>query len=73
MEEILLNILKDILENNALDKDVSLDNCDQWDSMAHLNLIIAIEGRFDLSIEPEDIEGLTSFIKIRDYIVAIRK
>jgi acyl carrier protein len=31
-----------------------------WDSMQHLNLILAIEERFNLQLEPEEIDQMKS-------------
>ncbi len=32
----------------------------RWDSMQHLNLILAIEERFNLQLEPEEIDQMKS-------------
>jgi len=29
-------------------------NCEQWDSLSHLNIVIAIEDVFEVSFEPEE-------------------
>ena len=68
MEDKLLQILKDTLENKNIDKRVSQENCDEWDSMAHLNIIIAIEDEFDISIEPDDIVTLLNFDELYQHI-----
>ena len=68
MEEKLLLIIRDILEDQSLDENVSQSNCDDWDSMAHLNIIIAVEEGFDISIEPDDIAEIKSFIDFKQYL-----
>lgn len=68
MEEELLTIIRDILENQSLDENVSQENCDDWDSMAHLNIIIAVEEEFDISIEPEDITEIKSFADLKQHL-----
>ena len=73
MEEKLLQILKDTLENENINQNVSQKNCDEWDSMAHLNIIIAIEDEFDVSIDPDDIVTLSSFDDICKYINKTKK
>jgi acyl carrier protein len=35
----------------------------EWDSVAHMILITAIEGRFDLMLDTDDILGMSSFGK----------
>jgi acyl carrier protein len=39
-----------------------------WDSVAHLNLIFALEAEFGIQFEAEDIPDLVSFQVIRDKI-----
>jgi acyl carrier protein len=38
----------------------SPDTIESWDSLQHLNLILALEQSFDLEFEPEEIERMTS-------------
>jgi acyl carrier protein len=68
MEEKLLLIIRGILENQSLDENVSQSNCDHWDSMAHLNIIIAVEEEFEISIEPDDITEIKSFSDFKEYL-----
>jgi acyl carrier protein len=36
----------------------SPETIENWDSMQHLNLVLAIEEKFGVQLEPEDIEGM---------------
>jgi acyl carrier protein len=47
--------------------EASPDTIESWDSLQHLNLILALEQRFGLEFEPEEIERMTSI----DAILAI--
>jgi len=38
----------------------SPDNVETWDSLQHLNLVLALEQEFDLQFTPEEIEQLLS-------------
>lgn len=38
----------------------SPETVDKWDSMQHLNLVLAIEEKFGVQLEPEDIEQMNS-------------
>lgn len=38
----------------------SPDTIESWDSLQHLNLILALEQSFGLEFEPEEIERMTS-------------
>ena len=59
---ILLGI--DIKENS----DVSMQNCETWDSMKHIEIITTIEDELGVSFEIEDIPNLTSVALILDKI-----
>jgi acyl carrier protein len=39
-----------------------------WDSMGHLNLMMALEQTFDITLEVEDFANLTSVPAILDYL-----
>ena len=39
-------------------------NCEMWDSLHHLNLVVELEMEFDVSFEPEEIGTMTSLKKI---------
>ena len=38
----------------------SPETIETWDSMQHLNLVLAIEEKFGVQLEPEDIEQMKS-------------
>jgi acyl carrier protein len=38
--------------------DSSPETIENWDSMQHLNLVLAIEEKFGVQLEPEDIEKM---------------
>lgn len=64
--EQLLQIFREVLETNDIDETVSQANCEAWDSIHHLNLIVAIEGAFNISLEPEEME------QMRDFVTALK-
>lgn len=40
----------------ALDlKDINMSSLSNWDSLAHLKIIIALEDEFDIEIEPDEV------------------
>lgn len=69
MEEKILNVLKAVLELNTIDKTTSTENCEAWDSMAQLNLIVELEAEFNVSFEPEEIAEMISFDAIKNMLV----
>ncbi|MBR6979104.1 MAG: acyl carrier protein [Prevotella sp.] len=64
MEEKILEILKETFELDDVDKNISQQNCEAWDSMGQLNLVADLEDAFDISIDPEDIGEMKSFTDI---------
>ncbi len=66
VKEILSKVLEiDIatIFDNATQKDIA-----KWDSLQHLNLIVEIEDKYDISIDPEDISEMLSIDKIIEII-----
>ena len=61
MEEKVLEILKSLFELETVDKTCSQTTCDKWDSMGQLNLVVELESEFDVTFEPEEIEGMKDF------------
>ena len=61
MEEKVLEILKMVFELDTVDKTCSQENCEKWDSMGQLNLVVELESEFDISIEPDEISEMKSF------------
>lgn len=69
MEEKILEVLKETFELDTVDKNISQQNCEAWDSMGQLNLVADLEDAFDVSLEPEEIGDMKCF----DDIVRILK
>ena len=69
MEERILEVLKNTFELETVDKTCSQENCEKWDSMGQLNLVVELETEFDVSLEPEEIGEMKCF----DDIVRILK
>jgi acyl carrier protein len=43
----------------------STDTVDQWDSVLHMNLIIALEEAFEISVPDDEVATLTSYPIVR--------
>ena len=55
-------IVSDVLQI-ALEKvtpETSPDNVETWDSIQHLNLVLAVEEKFSVQLSPEEIEEMKS-------------
>lgn len=45
---------------DKLTADSSPETIENWDSMQHLNLVLALEEKFAMQLEPEEIEQMKS-------------
>jgi|TARA_Y100000294_G_C8551893_1_gene335648 acyl carrier protein len=68
IDSTLINILTEVFSQNNICLDDSIDTIDVWDSMLHMELIIALEESYSIRIEPEDIVTLTGVKSIQDYL-----
>ena len=55
----VLNMPKEALNDSSSPEDVT-----NWDSMQHLNIVLAVEQQFDLTVLPEEIESMVSVGRI---------
>lgn len=65
MKERILNVLKNVLELSSADTTICTKDCEAWDSMAQLNIIVELETEFDVSFEPEEIADMISYDAIK--------
>ena len=49
----------------AIDEDASMDTIPTWDSLRHMNLVLALEEEFKVSIPDEDAGNITSYKLIK--------
>ncbi len=60
MREDLKEVLTNVLEVEAISEDDSAQTIRSWDSVRHLNLILALEEKFGLSFEADEIPAIIS-------------
>lgn len=53
------------LEPGDITEDSSSDTIEQWDSLRHMNLVLALEDEFGVSIPDEEAADITSYKLIR--------
>ena len=60
------NILTTILDIDFLEHGESIDifNCDEWDSMNHMKLILELERTFSITFSDDEVFEMTSFNEI---------
>ena len=49
------------VELTSLNEDSSIDNIENWDSIRHLNLILALEEEFNITIPDEEVGDLVNY------------
>lgn len=73
MRELIKEILKQVLKLEEVKDDISRSTCSKWDSLSHLNIIVELESKFDMSFEPEDIVEMKSLDVIEEKVAARNK
>ena len=54
------------VDRGLVNEKTNQKNLSEWDSLRHLNLIVALEDEFEVSFEPEQIAIMTSFATIME-------
>ena len=67
MEEKVNDILIDVLkvQKEKIAEDLTMDDVDNWDSLTHMNLIVAIEDEFGIEMSGDDIAEMISFSSVK--------
>jgi len=62
MADVLIQLFADVLqvEPSALNDNSSHNNLPQWDSLAAMHLVVAIEEKFNVSLSTKEIMIMTS-------------
>ncbi len=66
-ENALIQVMATLLtvDVSAIGEDASMDTIPTWDSLRHMNLVLALEEEFKVSIPDEDAGNITSYILIK--------
>ncbi len=66
-EDLLKQVMGTILQIDptSITSDSSMDNVPSWDSLRHMNLILALEEEFKVTIPDEDAGNITSYKLIK--------
>lgn len=68
MDQKIIEIMKSVFGTDAIDTATDQSNCEKWDSLRHLNLIVELEDAFDMEFEPEEIAEMRSFADVKRVI-----
>ena len=53
--------MKSVFQTDTIDETCSQQNCEKWDSMNQLNLVVELEMEFSISLEPEEIAQMQCY------------
>jgi len=67
MENKLKRIMSNIfnISEETVDENSSMDTIENWDSLQHLNLILAIEQEFKVSLSTDEVVQMVNFKVIK--------
>jgi acyl carrier protein len=63
LKQILATVLKVPVEN--IDGDTNTDTVESWDSLNHMNLILALEDAYSVRIPDDEATNITSYPLIK--------
>jgi acyl carrier protein len=66
-EDALKQVMATMLnvDVSTINEDSSMDNVPNWDSLRHMNLVLALEEEFKVTIPDEDAGNITSYKLIK--------
>jgi len=62
LEERLTKVFHTVFDNDSIEltPELTADDVDEWDSLSHINLMIAIELEFGIEFEQSEIQNLAN-------------
>tara|TARA_Y100000992_G_C21095823_1_gene410193 strand:+ start:199 stop:429 length:231 start_codon:yes stop_codon:yes gene_type:complete len=52
------------IEIKDINKNLTFNSVDKWDSIGHINLMLDLEKNFDIELDENDTEGMLDYEKI---------
>ena len=70
--EVLNDIFKDIFDDDTLEiaAETTQEDIEEWDSLANINIVFAVEDEFDIKF---DVEEITKMKSVAVFIDEIKK
>ncbi len=74
MDERIRAIMAEVLRlpANRIDMDAAIGTVPNWDSTAHMRMMIALEDAFGIELDESRMVEMTSFAKIRSVVEELR-
>ena len=72
LNEKLTNVFREVFDDQTLNlnEEMTADDVDAWDSLSHVNLMIAIEIAFDIDFKQNEIQ---SFSNVGELVKCIKE
>lgn len=51
------------IDENMITNDLEYNSIPEWDSISHMSLVAAVEEKFDIMMEAEDVVNMSTFEK----------
>ena len=68
LQQLIAVTLK--VDRSLVTDDASMQTLTKWDSLAHMNLVAAMEAEFNVRFEPED---LLSMVSVKDIVETLKR
>ena len=66
LQEIMASTLE--IPASSIREDSTMDDIEEWDSLGHVHIMVALEGAFDLYMDVEDFAEMNSVPAIIAYL-----
>jgi len=66
INKVLIEVLK--VSEDQVVENLGMEDVNDWDSLTHMNLIVAIENDFEIELSGDDIAEMINFNAIREIV-----
>lgn len=66
VQQIFCNVME--ISNDNLPAEVTPDTVESWDSVRHLNLVLALEDEFEIEFDEDDMHNILSLDEFVKYV-----
>jgi acyl carrier protein len=73
MDQKIISIMSNVfgVEESAINEHSSPENIEQWDSLKHMQLILAIEEEFDIEIPDDLAVEMLDFVSVKNTVSSL--
>jgi acyl carrier protein len=70
----LLRIARDVLDSDqlAFDEQTPFEDIEEWDSMSHIHMVVAMERAFDIRFEATELQNVAKVGDLLDIIAKLK-